>query len=236
MALDDPEAAARHRDLALPLFAAAGDLLAQGTVLHDLGADARRLGQLEVALWMYERSQDARTRAGDIVRAAASGNAVGEVLLELGRVEEAADRFGDALRAWRGARSTPGVALALCNLGAAALSSDDAPRAVRRLEEAQRCADDVGDDRLLARIRVLLGEALLEVGRLVEAWEAASLALAAGDDLGRSGRSRAHECRAGTLERTGGTERAALERAAGRAAANAEPGPSSPAAPGTTVA
>lgn len=228
MALDDPEAAARHRDLALPLFAAAGDLLAQGTVLHDLGADARRLGQLEVALWMYERSQDARTRAGDIIRAASSGNAIGEVLLELGRVDEAAERFSQALRAWRGARSLPGVALALSNIGATALLSNDPEEAIRRLQEALDCAVEVGADGLLARTRVLLGEALLESGRLVEAWEAATMALAAGGDLGPAGRGRAHECRACALERTGGTRRAAIEHAAALDAASQGRSPPAP--------
>lgn len=212
--LGDADTAARYRDLALPLFAAQGDLVAQGTVLFDLGADANRQGQHEVALWLHERSREARARAGDVVGSAAAVNAIGEVLLQLGRHEEAAERFSDALRAWRGARSLPGVALALHNLGTVALQTGAAVSAAKRLEEARQLAEEVGAEGLLCRTRLGLAEALTELGRVVEAWDAATTVLASGETLETDQQARAHAVRARALALTGGNDRAAQEQAA----------------------
>lgn len=213
-AAGDPDTAARYRDLALPLFAAQGDLVAQGTVLFDLGADAQRRGQQEVALWLYERSREARTRAGDVVGSAAAVNAIGEVLAHLGRQEDAAERFTEALRTWRGARSLPGVALALGNLGALDLAAGDADSAVARLTESRRLAQEAGAEPVAAQVTLSLAEALVPLGRVVEAWEAATAVLAFDEGVDETGRARAHLVRAEALAATGGDARAAEERSA----------------------
>ncbi len=211
-ALGDQRSASRYRDLALLVFAELRDLPAQGTVLHDLGADAHRAGRLEEALWLYSRSHEVRQRAGDVVRTAASANAIGEVLLALGETEQAAARFAEALRIWRGARSPQGVVEATHNLGLVALGAGDVDEACRRLEEAADQAHQIGSTALLARIRSPLAEALLARGRYIESWEAASRALGDEDDgMEARGRSLLRRVRGEALLRTNSPSRALSE-------------------------
>ena len=102
------ERALYYRDAALPIFAELDALAAQGTALHDLAADAR-------------------SRAGDVVRAAATINSLGQAEQELGMLDSAEQRYTEALRNWRGARSPrgsprprscfrPGVCRLVCTL------------------------------------------------------------------------------------------------------------------------
>ncbi|HSK98253.1 MAG TPA: tetratricopeptide repeat protein, partial [Euzebyales bacterium] len=167
--------------------------------------------------WLYERSHEVRMRAGDIVRAAASANAIGEVLIVLGRPGEAHDRFAEALRIWRGARSPRGVAEATHNLGVVALRGGDADAAIAQLDEAADLAMRIGAEGLHQRIQLPLADALLARGRYVEAWEAAGRVLGAADAVlvGRG-----HRLRGEALLCTGGTARARAELA--RAVALAE--------------
>jgi tetratricopeptide (TPR) repeat protein len=199
----------RYRDAALPIFAELGDLAAQGTVLHDLAADAHRGGRLEEATWLYERAIDARTRVGDVVRAAASVNALGEVELELGMPDQAERRFTDALRTWRGARSPEGIAVATANLGSLHLSRGDVTGGVEKLEEAHALADAIGAESLLNTTGLLLAETYLRLGRSVEAWKMATEILDSGGDT--STVVRARRLRAQALSATGGASRARAE-------------------------
>ena len=210
-ALGEHGAAARYRDRALPIYAALGDLAAQGTVLHDLGTDAHRGGRLEEALWLYERGYEVRMRAGNVVRAAESANAIGEVLVTLDQAEPARERFAHALRMWRGARAPEGVALATRNLGAVALRAGDADQARRRLLEAAQLATAHGLDSLRVRIWLPLAQAYVALGRYVEAWEAATWVLDCAPDLDPTDAATAHRLRSETLRCTGGDQRASEE-------------------------
>jgi class 3 adenylate cyclase/tetratricopeptide (TPR) repeat protein len=205
------EEALAHRDAALPIFAELGDLAAQGTVLHDLAADAHRGGRLEEATWLYERAIDARTRAGDVVRAAASVNALGEVELALGFVDEAAPHFTDALRTWRGARSPEGIVVAATNLGALELARDNPTSALTWLEEAEHTAREIGAEQLISSARLHQAEAYVRLGRWVEAWDHATGALDTTVDS--SQQAAARRLRAAALSATGGTDRAEDELA-----------------------
>lgn len=211
-AIGDRDTALRHRDAALPIFAELGDLAAQGTVVHDLAADAHRSGRWEEASWLYERAIDARTRAGDVVRAVASVNALGEVELSLGLVEAAHRRFVEALRTWRGARSPEGIAVASRNLGLVSLQRGDTEGAIRHLEESQQTAAAIGAESLLPDTRLALSRALMAVGRTVEAWEAATLVIEA-EGAGPGVRVAARRLRAEAVTATGGAERARAELA-----------------------
>ncbi|CAN5891657.1 adenylate/guanylate cyclase domain-containing protein [soil metagenome] len=210
-ALGDTTSAAGYRDRALPVFAALGDLAAQGTVLHDLGAAAQRAGRPQEALWLYERGYEARTRAGDVVRAAASANAIGEVLIALDRPGDARERFSEALRTWRGARSPRGVAEATRNLGVVALRDGAHTDALRLLGEAAELAGRIRAGALIDEVQLPLAETLLALGRYVEAWDAASRVLDTGD---AEATGNARRLRGEALLRTGGIERAKVELAA----------------------
>jgi predicted negative regulator of RcsB-dependent stress response len=160
---------------------------------------------------LYERSHEVHTRAGDVVRAAASANAIGEVLVALDRPGEARERFAEALRIWRGARAPDGVALASRNLGVVALRGGDTTEACRRLEEASGVIARHGLDSLRVLTWLPLAEALLTTGRFVEAWEAATWVVDCGVDLDPDDAATAHRVRGEALLRTGGEARARRE-------------------------
>ena len=204
--MGDRATALRYRDAALPIFAELGDLAAQGTVLHDLAADAHRSGRLEEAAWLYERASDARVRVGDVVRAAATINALGEVDHALGNLAEAEGHFSEALRTWRGARSPEGIATASLNLGTLRLETGDVAGAMERLEEAVSRAGSIGAEAILTRARAALAEAFVRAARWVEAWESATDALLVASDPIVAGRC--HRVRAAALAATGGGSRA----------------------------
>ena len=203
------EDALAYRDAALPIFAELGDLAAQGTVLHDLAADAHRSGRLEEATWLYERAIDARARAGDVVRAAASINALGEVELALGMVDEAERHFTEALRTWRGARSPEGIVVAVTNLGALELARHYPSAALAWLDEAERTANEIGAEHLLPFAWLRQAEAYLRLDRWVEAWDHATRALDTTSDA--THQAVARKLRATALSATGGKDRAEHE-------------------------
>ncbi|MEX1271884.1 MAG: tetratricopeptide repeat protein, partial [Acidimicrobiia bacterium] len=210
-ALGNRKEALSYRDAALPIFAEVGDLAAQGTVLHDLAADAHRSGRPEEATWLYERAIDARTRAGDVVRAAASVNALGEVELALGMVDDAHPRFAEALRTWRGARSPEGIAVATTNLGTLELARNHPADALVWLEEAEQTAHEIGAERLLASAWLHQAQAYLRMDRWVEAWDHATRVLDIAADA--SQQAAARKLRASALSATGGKDRAEQELA-----------------------
>jgi class 3 adenylate cyclase/tetratricopeptide (TPR) repeat protein len=206
----DLDQAQTYRDAALPLFAAVGDLAAQGTALHDLAAEAHRHERWAEAAWLYQRASDSRAQAGDVVRAAATTNSLGEVELAMGMVESAEARFTEALRVWRGARSPEGVVSATGNLGGIRLSQGRVSEAIELLEEAEVLARDLGSEITLAQTQLALAEAYLAGERFVEAWERATAALEAVAEPELEHRARA--VRASALEATGSRERAERER------------------------
>src|SRR5690606_7741886 len=99
--------------------------------------------------------------------------------------------------------------LAATNLGELYLRRELAAEALEWLEEALRRAGELGTDHPVATTQVPLAEAFVQLGRHVEAWEAATLALenGAAPEL----RSRAHRARAAALAATGGRARAEQE-------------------------
>jgi class 3 adenylate cyclase/tetratricopeptide (TPR) repeat protein len=206
----DLSEAQTYRDAALPLFAAVGDLAAQGTALHDLAAEAHRHERWAEAAWLYQRASDARAQAGDVIRAAATTNSLGEVELAMGMEESAEARFAEALRVWRGARSPEGVVAATTNLGGVRLRQGRIPEAIGLLEEAEVLALDLGSEHALTQARLALSEAYLADKRYVEAWERATAAIEAGPDPEIERRARA--VRASALGATGSQERADHER------------------------
>lgn len=126
----------RYRALALPIYEELADLVGQANVLNNLGIQAYYEGKWDESLALYQRSKDARERAGDVVGAATATNNIGEVLSDQGRLAEAEALFREALRVWRAARYPRGVALAKSNLGRAAARGGRLDEASGLLEEA----------------------------------------------------------------------------------------------------
>ena len=133
--LGNPESG-RFRALALPIFEELSDLIGQANVLNNLGVSATLEGRWDEAIASFERSRDAREKAGDVVGAATASNNIGEVLLNRGQVDEAEALFKDALRVWRAAHYPVGIAVATSALGLAATRAGRRGEAEALLQDA----------------------------------------------------------------------------------------------------
>jgi class 3 adenylate cyclase/tetratricopeptide (TPR) repeat protein len=170
--LGSPEVA-RHRDRALPIYEALGDLVGQGNVLNNLGIEAYFEGRWDDALDLYRRSREAKQRAGDIANAATQSNNEAEILSDQGRLEEAVERFRDALRVWSAAGYQLGAALATSNLGRAEARAGRHAPGLARLEEAAAAFGRIGADGYVAETHARMAECLALAGHGEEAAELA---------------------------------------------------------------
>lgn len=192
--LGNPEAA-HYRELALPIYEELGDWEGQASVLNNLGVDAYFEGRWADAIELYERSREARVRAGDMVEAVTASHNIAEILSDQGHVDEARALFSEALRSWRASRFPVGIGIALSNLGRAASRSGQFTEAAVLLAEATAALKAIGSDFLAMEAQAR------EVERLVFAGDQAA--------AGRLGRA--------LLEVAGGQQvlQAMLERLVG---------------------
>ena len=89
-------------------------------MLNNLGVTAYFEGRWDEALALYERSREARRRAGDLVEMGTAANNVGEIVSDQGHLDRADALFREALGIWRPAAFHVGVGLVTSNLGRAA--------------------------------------------------------------------------------------------------------------------
>jgi tetratricopeptide (TPR) repeat protein len=167
--LGRPEAAARYRELALPMYERLGDLSGQANVLNNLGIDAYYEGRWEEAIELYERSRQARERSGDVVQLGLAANNIGEILSDQGKIEEAAALFREALRVWRGSNFRIGDGVATSNLGRAAARSGRYDEARDRYEEAAAIFESIGATSFRADVDAREAERCLFAGDAVRA-------------------------------------------------------------------
>ena len=73
----------------LAIFEELGDLVGQSNVLNNLGIGAYYQGKWVAALEIYERSQSARLRSGDVVGAATADNNIAEIQSDQGHLDQA---------------------------------------------------------------------------------------------------------------------------------------------------
>ncbi len=137
-------------------------------------------------------------------------NAAGSDALVAGRPRSAVARFSAAADASRSVDDREGLSRDLHNRGLALLAAGENEAAVADLEESARLAELAGThahDR--ARTGVALAMALVQLGRIDAASEAASVALLTADVAGDSSlRARARSTRAGIALRRGDLEAA----------------------------
>jgi class 3 adenylate cyclase/tetratricopeptide (TPR) repeat protein len=93
---------------ALRIYEELGDLVAQGTVLTNLGVSVAFNGQWQEATRLLEEARRRYDRGGNSAEAALSAGNIAELLLCQGHVGEAAELLGDALPVVRAARWTEG--------------------------------------------------------------------------------------------------------------------------------
>jgi len=158
--LGSPESK-RYRALALPIYEELADLVGQANVLNNLGIEAYFAGAWDDSLALYQRSKDARERAGDVVGAATATNNIGEILSDQGVLGEAEALFREALRVWRTARYPVGVALATSNLGRAAARGGRWEGASELLNEALRGFHEIGAKSFVLETEARIAENLI---------------------------------------------------------------------------
>ncbi len=142
------EEAAHFRSLALPIYEELGDHAGQANVLNNLGVTAYFEGRWDEALALYERSREARRRAGDLVEMGTAANNVGEIFSDQGHLERAETLFREALGIWRPAAFHAGVGLVTSNLGRAATRAGRYDEAEGLLAEAAERLTAVGVESL----------------------------------------------------------------------------------------
>ncbi len=167
--LGNADAAARYRDLPLPIYEELGDLVGQGNVLNNLGIEAYFEGRWDEALALYGRSKEAKTRAGDVANAAVQSNNEAEILSDQGHYEAAEALLGDALRIWRAAGYEIGIALATSNLGRVAARAGRHDGGLGLLNEAVDRFGRIGAAGYVDETRTRVAEALALAGRPAEA-------------------------------------------------------------------
>jgi tetratricopeptide (TPR) repeat protein len=161
--LGSPEVA-RYRHLALPIYEELGDLVGQGNVLNNLGIEAYFEGRWDVALDLYRRSKEAKSRAGDVANAATQSNNEAEILSDQGRYEDAEALLRDALRVWSAAGYEIGVALATSNLGRAAARAGRHDDGLAMLRDAASRFERIGAHGYVDETRARIAECLAFAG------------------------------------------------------------------------
>jgi tetratricopeptide (TPR) repeat protein len=156
--------AARYRDLALPIYEELGDHAGQANVLNNLGVNAYFEGRWDEALALYERSREARERAGDLVEMGTAANNVAEILSDQGHLERAESLFHEALSIWQPAAFHVGVGLATSNLGRAASRAGRFEEGATLLAAAVARLSEVGVESLAIEARAREAERLVLAG------------------------------------------------------------------------
>jgi tetratricopeptide (TPR) repeat protein len=206
--LGDPRTA-EYRGSALPIFEELGDLLGQANAANNLGINAYYEGRWEESLAYYGRSRDAYRRAGNVVDAAIAANNIAEILSDQGAVEEAVAMFEEALVVFDGAGFVIGATLARSNLGRAFGRAGKFEDALAMLAEAHAAFLALGSETYVLEVQARQAEVLLDVGRVVEAYDlAAAVAARAAGVANHALLAMAHRLRGVALARTGSAERA----------------------------
>ena len=174
--LGDPQVT-RFQSLALPIYEELGDLIGQGNVLNNLGAQAYFEGRWDEALELYRRSKDAKARTGDSVKAATQSNNEAEILSDQGHFNEAGALLRDALRVWGAAGYEIGIALATSNLGRAAARAGRHDEGLALLADAVGRFERIGAAGYVDETRARIAEGLALAGRAREAREVAAESL-----------------------------------------------------------
>jgi tetratricopeptide (TPR) repeat protein len=161
--LGDP-AAGELAARAVEIFEAAGDDANLGNALTNLGVAAYYAGRWDEALALYRRSREAKTRAGDVVRAATGSNNEAEILLEQGHLDQAEALLREALRIWAAAGYQVGVALATENLGRVAARAGRLEEAAALLGDAHGRFEAIGARAFVVDVDARRAELLLLSG------------------------------------------------------------------------
>ena len=166
---------------ALEIYERVGDLERQAVVLNNLGMFAYWEGRWTRASELYARAAETSERAGDAWAAAYGDCNIGELLADQGRYEQAELRLRRARRVWRGTQDDAGVAFTSALLGRLAAREGRGEEGIELIRLAIRDFRDLDAAGDAALSEAYLAEALLLMGRAVEALAEADRQLAQSD-------------------------------------------------------
>ncbi|HEY6963039.1 MAG TPA: tetratricopeptide repeat protein [Gaiellaceae bacterium] len=184
--VDKGTPAPEYLDRALAIFEELGLLHRQATVLNNMGVHAYYDGDWETALELYQRSEEAVRRAGDVLTGGHAANNRAEILLDQGRLTDAAMLFDEALRTYRAAKFPIGESLVRINLGRLAAADGRFAEAREHLDDASDLLRSLGSESFLLEAQARRAEAYVLEGRHDEA---TALALDALEGMQRTGES-----------------------------------------------
>jgi tetratricopeptide (TPR) repeat protein len=179
----DPEALG-HLEQALAIRRDLGDRVGEAQTALSLGQAHFNLGGPAAALEPYEVALVAARQSGNVSLLSIALNNLGEMNVELGRLDEAADCFRQS-RDVAATFSVYGQAYALQNLGRVDVELGNVPEAIASLRQALRLHEQAGDMNGTATTHRYLGQAHRAAGDFAAARESWTAALAIFREVGR---------------------------------------------------
>lgn len=156
---------------ALQTFQAAGDLIGEAHILHNVAQVRLDLGDEAVAAKLLDRARKICVDLRNRRVGAQVYHRLGDLHLRRGELEAAAVAFDEALAAVRGSNDQVGEGYALLGLGTVHLRWNDPPTAAGVLAAAESIARTLGERMLLGRVGLVQAELLLGQGQLGAAAE-----------------------------------------------------------------
>jgi tetratricopeptide (TPR) repeat protein len=178
------EAARAYFEESLALGRAIGDRTGIGTVLGNLGVTAMDTGDLAGARAYFEEALAIARETGDTVGVDVWLLNLAFVVATEGDVAAALVYYDEAQRGFMAAGDRSSQGYVLNGRGRVLVENDRAAEAVAPLRAAAALRTELAQPHLMAESRLLLAEALADVGELVEAQELLDLALPTLDTTG----------------------------------------------------
>jgi class 3 adenylate cyclase/predicted ATPase len=147
---------------ALAIYEDLNDLAGVAVVTSNLGVAAYFDGNWVEALDYYERGRDAFLRSGNTVQAALAESAMGEIMVNQGRVDEAEPLLEDADRVLRASGFVDGAAFAEVQLGRLYSARGDLEASRDYLERARQAFMELGETASVIDTAVHLAELQLK--------------------------------------------------------------------------
>jgi len=185
--LDRFDEAEEHLRLALDLYTAAGDLVAQARTHHGLTEMYEHTRDLPAALRHGERALALYEEAGDLPGQARAGNAIGWCHCRLGDARSGVRECERALEVVRQIGDRVAEAETLDSLGYAHRLLGDVAEAIANYERAVELCRELGDRYHVAEVLTRCGEAYRTAGRPADARQALHEALTILEELGHPG-------------------------------------------------
>ena len=154
---------------ALAIYEELGDLNGQGVVQGNMGVEAYFDGRWNDAIDHYRASRDAFRRTGNEIQAVTAESAMGEVMVNQGRIQEAKPLLDNARRVSLASDWLDGASFVEMQLARILAAEGHDEEAVQLYEKARRQFMELGETTSIAELVVYLATCHLEAGRAEQA-------------------------------------------------------------------